>query len=163
MRGIYYTARPIFTYIAVVKVLDPAIEECSINERLRHNLSSPSHTLPCEIIPCELLSLVMLFIGSLDSLDFSHRPNSFVLDVYHQIFELQGVEYLHPLQIAHLVGSFSVPDARLVAGKVYLIDFGQSRQLALGPGCHPPIVLPSSQVKKPAGVTMFDPYSFDVH
>ena len=54
-------------------------------------------------------------------------------------------------------------DARLVAGKVYLIDFGQSRQLALGPGRQPPIVLPSSQVKKPAGVTTFDPYSFDVY
>lgn len=54
-------------------------------------------------------------------------------------------------------------DARLVEGKVYLIDFHTSRQLSLGPGQQPPIVLPPSQEEKPSGVTTLDPYSFDVY
>lgn len=54
-------------------------------------------------------------------------------------------------------------DPRLVAGKVYMIDFHTSRQLALGPGRQPPIVLPPSQQEKPLGLTTLDPYSFDVY
>ena len=50
-----------------------------------------------------------------------------------------------------------------MAGKVYIVDFGQSRQLALGPGRQPPIVLPPSQTQKPGDVTALDPYSFDVY
>ena len=68
---------------------------------------------------------------------------------------LENVLYAFPQQAA--------TDARLVEGKVYIIDFHTSRQLALGPGRQPAIVLPSSQEKKPAGVaTALDPYSFDV-
>ena len=54
-------------------------------------------------------------------------------------------------------------DTRLVAGKVYFIDFHTSRQLALEPGRQPSIVLPESQEKKPLDVTTLDPYSFDVY
>ena len=51
----------------------------------------------------------------------------------------------------------------LSKGELYFIDFGQSRQLTLGPSFQPPIVLPASQEDKPLEVTMFDPYSFDVY
>ena len=54
-------------------------------------------------------------------------------------------------------------DTRIVNGKLYIIDFHTSRRLSLGPGCQPPIVLPPSQVKKPPGVTILDPYSFDIY
>ncbi|PIL34773.1 hypothetical protein GSI_02560 [Ganoderma sinense ZZ0214-1] len=171
--SLYYTPRPYDAYIPqyVVKVLDPATEECSINQRLQHNLSSPNHGLPCEIIPSEPRLLVMPYVGSLGLMDFKNRPTSFFLDVYHQIIE--GVEYLHRLRIAHLdicyanvasASSFqAATDTRLVDGKVYLIDFHTSQQLALAPGHQPPIVLPPSQAKKPADVTTLDPYSFDVY
>nr|VWO97432.1 Glucoamylase (EC (1,4-alpha-D-glucan glucohydrolase) (Glucan 1,4-alpha-glucosidase) [Ganoderma boninense] len=144
---LFYTPRPYRSPSPqyVIKVLDPATEECSINEHLQHTLPSPNHSLPCEIIPSDPRLLVMPF----------------------------GVEHLHRLRIAHLDICFgniasaspyqASTDARLVAGKVYLIDFGQSRQLALGPGHQPPIVLPASQQDKPLNVTMFDPYSFDVY
>ena len=46
---------------------------------------------------------------------------------------------------------------------MYFIDFHTSRQLALGPGRQPPILLPPSQEEKPSGVTTLDPYSFDVY
>ncbi|PIL34768.1 hypothetical protein GSI_02555 [Ganoderma sinense ZZ0214-1] len=172
-KSIYYTARPYGSTIQqyVVKVLDPTTEECSINERLQNNLSSPNHGLPCEVIPSEPRLLVMPFVGGLNSINYMNRPTSFFLDVYYQIIE--GVEYLHRLQIAHLDICFgniasaspyqASTDARLVAGKVYLIDFHTSRQLALGPGLQPPIVLPPSQVDKPLDVTTLDPYSFDVY
>ena len=54
-------------------------------------------------------------------------------------------------------------DTRIVDGKLYIIDFHTSQQLALGPGRQPPIALPPSQVEKPPGVTALDPYSFDVY
>ncbi|PIL34780.1 hypothetical protein GSI_02567 [Ganoderma sinense ZZ0214-1] len=172
-KSIYYTARPYGSTIPqyVVKVLDPTTEECSINERLQDDLSSPNHGLPCEIIPSEPRLLVMPFVGGLNSINYMNRPTSLFLDVYHQIIE--GVEHLHRLQIAHLDICFSniasaspyqaSTDARLVAEKVYLIDFHTSQQLALGPGLQPPILLSPSQVDKPLDVTTLDPYSFDVY
>ncbi|KAM5541232.1 hypothetical protein V8D89_005161 [Ganoderma adspersum] len=171
--SLYYTARPIGSAIPqyVIKVLDPATEEGPISERLQDNPSSPNHGLPSEIIASEPRLLVMPFAGRLSSLGYKNRPTSFFLDVYHQIIE--GVEYLHRLRIAHLdiclenvlyaYPAQAATDARLVEGKVYIIDFHTSRQLTLGPGIQPPIVLPSSQEKKPAGVTTLDPYSFDVY
>ncbi|PIL34808.1 hypothetical protein GSI_02595 [Ganoderma sinense ZZ0214-1] len=171
--GPYYTARPRGSTIPqyVVKVLDPATEEGAISERLQDHPSSPNHGIPSEIIPSEPRLLVMPFVGSLSLLDYIGRPNSFFLDLFHQIIE--GVEYLHRLQIAHLdicIGNvlYAFPyeaatDPRIVAGKVYFIDFHTSRQLALEPGRQPPILLPPSQLEKPAGVTSLDPYSFDVY
>ncbi|PIL34767.1 hypothetical protein GSI_02554 [Ganoderma sinense ZZ0214-1] len=171
--GIYYTARPRGSTIPqyVVKVLDPATEEGPISERLQVHPSSPNHGIPSEIIPSEPRLLVMPFVGYIDMLGHRNRPSSFHLDIFHQIIE--GVEYLHRLQIAHLdicIANvlYAFPeeaetDPRLVADKVYFIDFHTSRQLALGPGRQPPILLPSSQAEKPSGVTTLDPYSFDVY
>nr|VWO99426.1 CAMK/CAMKL/KIN4 protein kinase [Ganoderma boninense] len=113
----------------------------------------------------------MPLIGGLNYIIYMNRPTSFILDIYHQIIE--GIEYLHRLQIVHLDIRFeniasvleyqASTDARLVPGKLYLIDFGQSRQLALGPGCQPAIVLPARQEDKPLELTTFDPYSFDIY
>ncbi|KAM5541274.1 hypothetical protein V8D89_005203 [Ganoderma adspersum] len=172
--SLYYTARPIGSTIPqyVVKVLDSATEEGSISERLQENSSSPAnHGIPSEIIPSEPRLLVMPFVGPLDLFDYRNRPDSFFLDLYHQIIE--GVDYMHRLHIAHLdiclanvVYAFpeqAATDPRLVEDKVYFIDFHTSRQLALGPGRQPPILLPPSQEEKPSGVTTLDPYSFDVY
>ncbi|KAM5541233.1 hypothetical protein V8D89_005162 [Ganoderma adspersum] len=171
--SLYYTARPFgsTTPQYVVKVLDPATEEDSIAERLQENPSSPNHGIPSEIIPSEPRLLVMPLVGSIGCLDYRKCPASFLLDLFHQIIE--GVEYLHRLQIAHLdlcvanvVVAFpehAITDARLVEGKVYIIDFHTSQKLPLGPGVQFPIVLPPSQEKKPSGMTTLDPYSFDVY
>ena len=48
-------------------------------------------------------------------------------------------------------------------GKLYIIDFSESRQLSLGPGQQPPIHLPQSIIPKPLDMQRFDPYSFDVY
>ncbi|PIL34771.1 hypothetical protein GSI_02558 [Ganoderma sinense ZZ0214-1] len=190
--NIFCTARPYGSTIPqfVVKVLDPATEESSINERLQDNPSPPNHGLPSEVISSEPRLLVMPYVDNLGMLVFVDRPTSFIIDIFHQIVEVllpllrtdaraltsgrvQGVEYLHQLRIAHLDICFdnvacalphqAASDARLVEGRVYLIDFHTSRQLSLGPGRQPPIVLPPSQEKKPPGVAMLDPYSFDVY
>ena len=48
-------------------------------------------------------------------------------------------------------------------GKVYIIDFSESRQLQLGPSHQPPIDLPQSIIPKPLKMQRLDPYSFDVY
>ena len=48
-------------------------------------------------------------------------------------------------------------------GKVYIIDFSESRQLSHGPGQQLPIDLPDSYIQKPRDMQRFDPYSFDVY
>ncbi|KAM5541273.1 hypothetical protein V8D89_005202 [Ganoderma adspersum] len=171
--SVFYTYKEIGSAIPqyVIKVLDSATEEGAISERLQEHPLSPNHGLPAEIIPSEPRLLVMPFVGRLSSVDYKNRPSSFFLDLFYQIIE--GVEYMHRLQIAHLDICYNnvayakpreaATDARLVADKVYIIDFHTSRQLGLGPGRQPPIVLPPSQEKKPSGVTALDPYSFDVY
>nr|VWO95360.1 Uncharacterized protein [Ganoderma boninense] len=171
--NVFCTGRPYKSTVPqyVVKVLHPHTEECSINQRVQAHPSSANHGLPSEIIPSEPRLLLMPFVDNLGGLEYRNRPASFFVDIFHQLIE--GVEYLHQLQIAHLdicfgnvaygTPNYTATDARLVEGRVYLIDFGQSRQLALGPGLQPPIVLPQSQEKKPPGVTALDPYAFDVY
>ena len=51
----------------------------------------------------------------------------------------------------------------LEVGKVYIIDFSESRQLQLGPSHQPPIDLPQSIIPKPLKMQRLDPYSFDVY
>ena len=48
-------------------------------------------------------------------------------------------------------------------GKLYIIDFSESRQLSRGPGQQLPIDLPDSYIQKPLDMQRFDPYSFDVY
>ena len=51
----------------------------------------------------------------------------------------------------------------IVLGKLYIIDFSESRQLSLGPGQQPPIDLPKSIIPKPLDMQRLDPYAFDVY
>lgn len=54
-------------------------------------------------------------------------------------------------------------DSRLVAWRAYIIDFGTSRQLSLGPGVQAAIPLRYAQVPRPLDMDYFDPYSWDVY
>ena len=52
---------------------------------------------------------------------------------------------------------------RLRNGRLYLIDYGCSRQLALGPGKQPAVELPDTVWPRPReGITHFDPYAWDM-
>ncbi|KAI0357939.1 hypothetical protein OH77DRAFT_1398161 [Trametes cingulata] len=53
--------------------------------------------------------------------------------------------------------------AKLIAHRIYIIDFDIARQFPLGPGAQPAIVLPETQPRPPNGLTEFDPYSWDVY
>ena len=48
-------------------------------------------------------------------------------------------------------------------GKLYIIDFSESRQLSLGPGRQLPVDLPQSIIPKPLDMQRLDPYAFDVY
>ena len=51
----------------------------------------------------------------------------------------------------------------LKSGRLYFIDFGCSRRLALGPGSQPAIELPDTIWDRPReGITRFDPYAWDM-
>lgn len=52
---------------------------------------------------------------------------------------------------------------QIIARRLYIIDFGQSRQFALGPGIQPAITLPETQVTPPKNLLHFDPYSWDMY
>ena len=57
-----------------------------------------------------------------------------------------------------------VPDhPQVEAGKVYIIDFGDSKRLERGPGCQPAVDLPKTFHKHPLAMTRFDPYSWDMY
>nr|VWP02203.1 Mannitol 1-phosphate dehydrogenase [Ganoderma boninense] len=53
-------------------------------------------------------------------------------------------------------------DARLTAGRVYLIDFESCQQFEHGPGVQTAVPLPNTQVPPPLDMKSFDPYSWDV-
>ncbi|KAM5541237.1 hypothetical protein V8D89_005166 [Ganoderma adspersum] len=77
------------------------------------------------------------------------------LRIVHLDICLENVLYAFPEQVA--------TNSRLLENNVFFIHFHTSRQLALGPGLQPPILLPYSQEEKPSGVAMLDSYSFDVY
>ena len=54
-------------------------------------------------------------------------------------------------------------DARLTAGRVYLIDFETCRQFEHGPGVQTAVPLPNTHVDPPLGMKSFDPFSWDVY
>ncbi len=54
-------------------------------------------------------------------------------------------------------------DARLTAGRVYLIDFETCRQFAHGPGVQTAVPLPDTHVIPPLGMKTFDPFSWDAY
>ena len=54
-------------------------------------------------------------------------------------------------------------DARLTAGRVYLIDFETCRQFEHGPGVQTAVPLMDTHVIPPLEMTVFDPFSWDVY
>ena len=54
-------------------------------------------------------------------------------------------------------------DARLTAGRVYLIDFESCQQFEHGPGVQTAVQLPNTQVRPPLDMKSFDPFSWDVY
>ncbi|KAI0655867.1 kinase-like domain-containing protein [Cubamyces menziesii] len=99
------------------------------------------------------------------------RTPARLIDIFYQLAE--ALEYLHSLRIAHLdvchdnfVAALPEDERSqpaVVARRVYIFDFGTSRQLTLGPGAHNAITLPPTQIPPPNGLKHFDPYSWDVY
>ncbi|KAI0365012.1 hypothetical protein BV20DRAFT_1028777 [Pilatotrama ljubarskyi] len=175
------TLKPGFVYATshrqqpqyVIKILDLDTQELAAYERLLQlNPAPPNHTLPCEITELGHPLLIMPYLGSVSSMLGPQRWSLYqLLSVSLQIVE--GVEFLHRLHIAHmdlcidnLVGAYpsDAKDHRGVeSGKVYIIDFGSSMTLQLGPGEQWAVALPPTQVPPPNGLKHFDPYSWDVY
>ncbi|KAI0362838.1 hypothetical protein BV20DRAFT_959479, partial [Pilatotrama ljubarskyi] len=94
-----------------------------------------------------------------------------LLGIFLQIVE--GVEFLHNVHIAHMdlcianvIGANAAHAQQhksVEFGKIYIIDFGSSMTLQLGPGKQRAVVLPPTQVRPPNGLKHFDPYSWDVY
>ncbi|KAI0764781.1 hypothetical protein C8Q74DRAFT_1205007 [Fomes fomentarius] len=159
----------------VVKITDPTSQEADIYDQLlRHAPASPNHTLPCQIIRSDVKSPVILmpYLQVLACSPLVDRDTATILDIFSQI--LEGVNYLHQAGIAHLDLSITnilicneqdvverYPSLEL--GKIYIIDFGESRQFELRPGRQPATDLPPSQIPKPANITRLDPYSWDMY
>nr|VWO99428.1 Tyrosine-protein phosphatase YVH1 [Ganoderma boninense] len=156
--------------IHVVKTLKPSRPEADIYDLLdRHSGSPTDHTIPHELIRCECPLVVMPFVSGMEYA-MTYKTSA-ILAVFAQI--LEAVEHMHRLRIAH--GDIFTPnivaateedakrDARLSAGRVYLIDFESSRQFECGPGLQTAVPLPDTHIIPPLGMTTFDPFSWDVY
>ncbi|KAI0367146.1 hypothetical protein BV20DRAFT_950764 [Pilatotrama ljubarskyi] len=157
----------------VIKIVQPDDEEAAIYRLLQHLKSPKNHTIPCEIIeyadqqPILLMPCLSHFVGA-GIYDWSL---SRMLSVFLQVVE--GVEYLHDNNIAHLDicnGNVLIAteddmeaNVQLEVGRVYIIDFQTARHFNAGPGVQRAIHLPPSQFKPPPGMDRFDPYSWDVY
>ncbi|KAI0365032.1 hypothetical protein BV20DRAFT_955127 [Pilatotrama ljubarskyi] len=156
-----------------IKILDLATQELAAYERLLQlDPASPNHTLPCDITELGHPLLIMPYLGSVYSMLGPYKWTLYqLLSVFLQIVE--GVEFLHRLHIVHMdlcidnVVGCGISDAedhrRVEFGKVYIIDFGSSMTLQLGPGEQEAVALPPTQVRPPNGLKHFDPYSWDVY
>ncbi|KAI9056333.1 hypothetical protein FKP32DRAFT_1586135 [Trametes sanguinea] len=158
----------------VVKILDTDTEERDIYLRLLRDLRCPRNpAIPGELTPPEI-DHPLLIMPALQRNGMMPISNANLYDTLGFCLQfMEGVEYLHGQHIAHLdlcadnvVTASDVrpqPHPDVIPGKLYIIDFGFSRQLSLGPGAHPAINLPPTQVPKPDGVEYLDPYSWDVY
>ncbi|EIW56481.1 uncharacterized protein TRAVEDRAFT_49306 [Trametes versicolor FP-101664 SS1] len=162
--------------VYAVKILNPHTEEVAIQARVLSEIRRPdNHTLPAEMTTAGHPLLIMPAVILLQDKPVLVLSLSDIMDVVFQIIE--GVVFLHSLQIAHmdicmgnlLLGSpfepFTDPSlpSGIIANRIYIIDFGQSKQFALGPGVQHAIKLPEAQIPPPDGVSHFDPYAWDVH
>ncbi|KAI0368433.1 hypothetical protein BV20DRAFT_948116 [Pilatotrama ljubarskyi] len=156
----------------VVKLLEPDTEEGPIYERLGRDPQLSKYTVPFEIIKStNPRLLVMPYVEGLAHSRPFRAPLSAVMDVFLQMVE--AVALLHDRKIVHLDicpgnalrgGEYEAKfDKRIVPGRMYIIDYHHSRQLQLGPGEHPTISLPLTQVPPPLDMEDFDPYSWDVY
>ncbi|KAI0746346.1 hypothetical protein C8Q80DRAFT_767529 [Daedaleopsis nitida] len=159
-----------------VKMIKPASQEADIYDKLlRYDPRSPNHTLPCEVIrsDTETPFIIMPLLRDLTLACLSQRWDLPTL-VHHFLQILEGVEFLHRAQIAHMdiaVSNFILTYIKglddthkgVELNKIYIIDYGESLQLELGPGQQPAVDLPPSQIPKPDGITRLDPYSWDMY
>ncbi|PIL34802.1 hypothetical protein GSI_02589 [Ganoderma sinense ZZ0214-1] len=157
--------------VHVVKAINPSRQEIAMYDLFDQLSGSPisNHTIPHEIVRCDRPLLIMPFAS--DVLDICSRSTSSVLAVFDQI--LEGVEHLHRMRISHGdIFAFNVVsatakdarlDARLTAGRVYLIDFESCQQFEHGPGVQDPVPLPNTHVDPPLAMKSFDPFSWDVY
>ncbi|KAI0640443.1 kinase-like domain-containing protein [Trametes meyenii] len=158
----------------VVKILDCISGESLIYQRLLGDITArKNHTLPCEVTPTNTghpLLIMPYLQSSLLPLPSRWYLSDF-LGLTLQIVE--GIEFMHDQHIVHLDFApnnllwASTRDAivhpRLSDGKVYIIDYGSSKQLSLGPGGQEAIKVPPSQYAPPGGVEILDPYSMDIY
>ncbi|KAI0768325.1 hypothetical protein BD413DRAFT_134966 [Trametes elegans] len=142
--------------VEVVKVLNLSTQELPIYERLVQDMQSPmNHTVP----------------SIWSALPYKGPAFGKLMTIFQDMIE--GVVYLHSLNIAHLdictgnvlAAHSGAPSGcyKLVHGRVYIIDFDSARQLELGPGVQGAITLPETQMEPPDGLQHFDPYSWDVY
>ncbi|KAM5541235.1 hypothetical protein V8D89_005164 [Ganoderma adspersum] len=158
----------------VVKIVEPdAKEEAAICEFLQRTLENPdNHAIPCDVVHAEKTVLVMPYLPSMKAPSPLHgRWLESFLELAYQL--LEGINYLHRKRIAHMdicpgnllaaTSREADVDGRLLAGKVYIIDFDRSQRLAHRPGAQGPVLLPPAQYAPPPGVARLDPYSWDVY
>ncbi|KAI0330864.1 hypothetical protein GY45DRAFT_1250063 [Cubamyces sp. BRFM 1775] len=170
--GVVYSTSVLKKPLYYIKILDTDTEEAAIFQRLSRLRDSQNHTIPGELTSLDVGHplLITPAMSPYDALVGADTTLSHVLSAFLQLME--GIEYMHSLQIAHMdictsnvvVGGADVghyPGAE--PDKVYFIDFGSSRQLPLGPGSQHAITLPPSQYDPPSDITYFDPYSWDVY
>ncbi|KAI0357933.1 hypothetical protein OH77DRAFT_1422079 [Trametes cingulata] len=157
----------------VVKVFNPNTEELPLYIRLLGDLSPVNHTVPSEIIHSQHALLIMPMLTEI----YCHirsapkRLRYGLFPAFHELVE--GVEYLHKSHIAHLdiypenIMIANSNDASshesLIPDRIYIIDFDTARQFTLGPGLQPAITLSEAYYEPPDGLTIFDPYSWDVY
>nr|VWO99431.1 Uncharacterized protein [Ganoderma boninense] len=154
----------------VVKALNPSRQEIPMYDLFDQLSGSPisNHTIPHEIVRCERPLLIMPCVSQVS--DICVPKTSSVLAAFDQI--LEAVEHLHRLRIAHMdiyepnvvaaTANDARFDARLTAGRVYLIDFESCQQFAHGPGVQTAVPLPDTHLDPPLDMTSFDPFSWDV-
>ncbi|KAM5541271.1 hypothetical protein V8D89_005200 [Ganoderma adspersum] len=168
--SVYQTKWITYGPVYVVKTLKPSKPEADIFELLDQHADSPSdHTIPHELLRSERPIVIMPFAGCIEEV-FTFKTSS-ILAAFDQV--LEGVEHMHRLRIAH--GDIFTPnvvaaieedvqrDARLKAGRVYLIDFETCRQFEHGPGVQTAVPLMDTHVVAPLEMTSFDPFSWDVY
>ncbi|KAJ8474866.1 hypothetical protein ONZ51_g6945 [Trametes cubensis] len=155
--GVVYSTSMLKEPLYYIKILDTDTEEAAIFQQLSRQVDTRNHTIPGELTPPET-GHPLLITPAMS--DFS-------------ALLIEGIEYMHDLRITHMdicPGNVLVADPQIdrrysgvEPGKVYLIDFGSSLQLPLGPGSQHAITLPPSQFRPENGITCFDPYSWDVY
>ncbi|KAJ8473277.1 hypothetical protein ONZ51_g7977 [Trametes cubensis] len=142
-----------------VKILRIETEERKIYEMLLVDIRNPhNHTLPAELTETGYPLLIMPRLWTFRNL---HRGSEWSLHeaLGYLLQVVEGVEYLHRRHIAHLdlcVGNILVSGPedepyheRIVAYKIFIIDFDSAQRFKLGPGVQPAIQLPPSQTRPP--------------
>ncbi|KAH9894048.1 hypothetical protein C8Q73DRAFT_790627 [Cubamyces lactineus] len=171
--GVVYRTSLLKEPLYHIKILDTDTEEAAIFQRLSQHPDPRNHTIPGELTPPEVGHplLIMPSLSDFHTLIGFDAPLSRALSMFLQLME--GIEFMHSLQIAHMdicLGNVVAANRSIgqrypdvVPGRAYLIDFGSSLQLPLGPGLQRAISLPPSQYRLAYNITYFDPYSWDVY